>query len=170
MTGYAIRTATLDDAGSLLEIYRPIVLNTAVSFELEPPTLEQFRQRIQKALDGWDWLVAEADGRPIAYAYGTSLRPRAAYRYAVETSAYVHPDYYRLGIGRQLYEKLLTALTNKGFCSAYAVIALPNEASITLHKKVGFKYIGTFPKVGRKFNQWHDISWWHRPLRDEPPA
>lgn len=164
-----IRTATPDDAEPLLDIYRPIVLHSAISFELEPPTLQQFRKRIETALAGWEWLVAEIDGRPIAYAYATSLRPRPAYRYAVETSAYVHADYYRRGIGLKLYKKLLTSLADKGFCSTYAVIALPNDASIALHKKVGFSYIGTFPSAGRKFGRWHDISWWHRRLRDEPP-
>ncbi len=170
MTGYIIRPATINDAEPLLEIYRPIVLNSAVSFELEPPTVEHFQQRIEKALASWAWLVAETDGRAIAYAYATSLRPREAYRYTVETSAYVHPDYYRQGIGLQLYKKLLATLVEKGFCSAYAVIALPNEASIALHKKAGFRYIGTFPRAGRKFGRWHDVSWWHYPLRDEPPA
>ena len=98
-----IRPATPNDAEPLLDIYRPIVLNTTISFELEPPTLEQFRHRIEKGLAKYDWLVAELNGRPIAYAYGTSHRSRAAYQYAVETSAYVHPDYYRQGIGITLY-------------------------------------------------------------------
>lgn len=165
-----IRQAKVGDAEPLLAIYRPIVLETAVSFELEPPTLEQFRQRIVKAVSDYDWLVAEVDGRTAGYAYGTSHRPRGAYRYAVETSAYVHPDFYRRGIGLKLYEKLLRNLAKKGYCNAYAAIALPNEASIALHKRAGFVYIGTFPSVGRKFGRWHDVSWWYCHLRDEPTA
>lgn len=160
-TDLIIRPAALDDAEPLLAIYRPIVLQTAISFELEPPTLEQFQQRIETALTGWEWLVAEADGRIAGYAYGTSHRPRGAYRYAVETSAYVHPDFYRRGIGLALYQKLLPNLAKKGYCNAYAAIALPNEASIALHRRAGFEYIGTFPSVGRKFGRWHDVSWWH---------
>jgi phosphinothricin acetyltransferase len=113
-------------------------------------------------------LAAEVDGRLAGYAYGTEHRSRAAYRYAVETSAYVHPDYYRQGIGRLLYKQLLSELSEKGYCNAYAAIALPNEASIALHKGVGFEYIGVFPAVGRKFGRWHDVSWWHCPLREEP--
>lgn len=168
MNSFTIRTATLDDAEPLLAIYRPIVLNTTISFELEPPTLEQFRERMQKALDGWAWLVSECDGHPVGYAYGTSHRARGAYQYAVETSAYVHPDHYRRGIGLNLYKKLLPNLANKGYCNAYAAIALPNEASTALHKRAGFRYIGTFPLIGRKFGRWHDVSWWYCHLRDEP--
>jgi phosphinothricin acetyltransferase len=165
---YVYRQATLDDAAPLLEIYRPIVLNTTISFELELPTLKQFQERILKALDGWEWLVAECDGRLVGYAYGTSHRSRGAYQYAVETSAYVHPDYHRRGIGLNLYQKLLPKLASKGYCNAYAGIALPNEASITLHKRAGFRFIGNFPLIGRKFGRWHDVSWWHCHLRDEP--
>jgi phosphinothricin acetyltransferase len=170
MNDLTIRPATLADAEPLLAIYRPIVLHTTISFELEPPTLKEFRQRMEKALAGWAWLVAEVDGRLAGYAYGTAHRPRAAYQYAVETSAYVHPDYYRQGIGRKLYLQLLPALAEKGFCNAYAAIALPNEASIALHRQVGFEYIGTFPSAGRKFGRWQDVSWWHCRLRDEPIA
>lgn len=168
MISLILRPATPHDAEPLLAIYRPIVLQTAISFELEPPTLEQFRQRIETALAGWEWLVAQVNGRLAGYAYGTSHRSRGAYRYAVETSAYVHPDYYRQGIGQALYTKLLPNLAKKGYCNAYAAVALPNEASIALHRRVGFKYIGTFPSVGRKFGRWHDVSWWHCHLRDEP--
>lgn len=165
MNSLIIRTATLDDAKHLLAIYRPIVLNTTISFELEPPNLDQFKQRIAKILAEHAWLVAEINGSPAGYAYGASHRPREAYRFSVETSAYVHPDYYRQGIGLALYEKLLPKLAKKGYCNAYAAIALPNEASIALHKRVGFEYIGVFPSVGRKFGRWHDVSWWHCKLR-----
>jgi L-amino acid N-acyltransferase YncA len=169
MTSFTIREGTSADAEALLAIYRPIVLHSAISFELEPPTLEAFRSRLEKALANYVWLVAEVNGRTAGYAYGTSHRAREAYQYAVETSAYVHPDYYRRGIGLALYKKLLPNLAKKGYCNAYAAVALPNEASIALHKRAGFEYIGTFPLVGRKFGRWHDVSWWHCPLRDEPP-
>jgi phosphinothricin acetyltransferase len=164
-----IRPVEIEDAQLVLDIYRPIVLETAISFELEPPTVTDFQERIKKAQRKYAWLVAEENGRPAGYAYGTEHRTRGAYRYAVETSAYVHPDFYRRGIGLALYQKLLPKLANLRYCNAYAAIALPNEASISLHKKVGFEYIGTFPLIGRKFGQWHDVSWWHCPLRDEPP-
>lgn len=163
-----IRPVTREDAAELLAIYRPIVLETAISFEVEPPSLAEFETRIEKALAKYHWLVAEVDGRIAGYAYGTEHRTREAYRYAVETSAYVHPDFYRQGIGRSLYHQLLPALAHKGYCNAYAAIALPNKASIALHKSVGFQFIGIFPTIGWKFDQWHDVSWWHCPLRKNP--
>ncbi len=164
-----IRSATPEDAAALLAIYAPFVERTTVSFELEPPTVEEFRERMEKALAGWAWLVAIEDGQLAGYAYGTSHRERAAYRWSVETSAYVDPAFQRRGIGRALYLALFDALRKRGYCGAYAGIALPNDASIALHRGVGFDAIGVFRAVGRKFDAWHDVSWWQRRLRDDVP-
>jgi L-amino acid N-acyltransferase YncA len=139
-----IRTATEADAAELLSIYRPFVESSAVSFETVVPTAEDFRARIRKAISGWQWLVAEKDGHCIAYAYGSAHRERAAYRWSTEVSAYVHPNHHRQGIGRALYSKLFWDLSDKGFCNAYAGITLPNEASVALHRSVGFEFIGNF--------------------------
>lgn len=113
-------------------------------FEIEPPTLREFRERIAKALTGWTWLVATENGPCAGYAYGTSHRERAAYRWSVETSAYVGPAFHRRGIGRALYLVLLDSLRTRGYCSAYAGIAQPNDARIALHRDVGFEPIGVF--------------------------
>jgi len=167
---FTIRQATPADAPALLEIYRPYVESTAVSFELLTPTIEEFADRITKALAGWEWLVAELEDRCIGYAYATSHRERHAYRYSVEVSAYVHPNYQRQGIGRALYIQLFESLANKGFCNAYAGIRVPNESSVALHVSVGFEPIGIFKSVGRKFGVWQDVAWFHRTLRSEPPS
>ncbi len=164
-----IRSATEADSRSLLEIYRPFVESSAVSFETLAPTVEEFSQRIRKALAGWQWLVAEQEGQCVGYAYGSSHRERAAYRWSVEVSAYVQPNYHRKGIGRSLYLKLFGDLAHIGFCNAYAGITLPNEASVALHRSVGFEFVGTFAAVGRKFGKWHDVAWLQRQLRDRPP-
>jgi phosphinothricin acetyltransferase len=164
-----VRVATLHDAEALLEIYRPFVQRTTVSFELEPPPAEEFALRIEKALARFAWLVAESGGRTIGYAYGTQYRERAAYRWATEVSAYVHPGHQGRGVGRALYERLFDALALKGYCTAYAGIALPNEASVGLHQAVGFEPVGVFRRAGRKFGRWHDVAWFQRTLRDEPP-
>jgi L-amino acid N-acyltransferase YncA len=164
-----IRPATNDDAVGLLAIYRPFVETSAVSFETVAPTADDFSARIQKALDSWQWLVAEKHGRCVGYAYGSSHRERAAYRWSVEVSAYVEPNHQRQGIGRLLYTSLFADLANKGFCNAYAGITLPNEASVALHRSVGFELIGTFASAGRKFAAWHDVAWFQRRLRDLPP-
>jgi L-amino acid N-acyltransferase YncA len=165
-----LRAATLDDASAMLAIYAPIVRQTAISFELEPPPLSEFQERVRKYSKSWIWLVAEAEGRIIGYAYGSSHRERLAYKWSTETSAYVHPDAQGQGVGKRLYQELLPALANLGYCNAYAGIALPNPGSVALHTSVGFKEVGRFPRAGRKFGKWHDIGWFHCSLREAPPS
>jgi phosphinothricin acetyltransferase len=164
-----LRPAVPEDAEALLAIYRPFVEGTAVSFETVPPSVEDFARRIEKALRGWTWLVAVEAGRPIGYAYGSSHRERAAYRWSVEVSAYVDAGFQKRGVGRALYTALLADLTAQGFCNAYAGITLPNDGSVALHRAMEFEPIGVFTAVGRKFGLWHDVSWWRRPLRETPP-
>jgi phosphinothricin acetyltransferase len=167
-----IRDARADDAEALLAIYRPFVLDTAVSFETEPPSAAEFEERIRAAQTRWAWLVAESesDGRPLGYAYASSFRSRAAYRWSVEMSAYVGPQARRLGVGRALYEALFAILADKGYCTAYAGITLPNDASVQFHESLGFAPVGVFRRAGRKFGEWHDVSWWQRELRELPPG
>ncbi len=164
-----IRSATIANAPALLSIYGPVVEHTAISFETVVPTIEEFAGRIEKALSGWSWLVAEFNDRCIGYARGSSHRAAAAYRWSAEVGAYVHPDFHRRGVGRALYTRLFDELARKGFCNAYAGVALPNDASLALHRSVGFEAIGTFTAVGRKFGRWHDVAWFQRSLRASPP-
>jgi phosphinothricin acetyltransferase len=131
--------------------------------------MEEFAQRVLTAQSRWAWLVGERGGRIAGYAYASSFRPRAAYRWSCEVSAYLAPEFRGLGIARALYERLLDVLVARGYCTAYAGIALPNEASVRFHQKMGFTAVGVFRRAGRKFGAWHDVSWWQRPLRDEPP-
>ena len=163
---FTIRTASIDDTSALLEIYRPYIETTVVSFELDVPSLEEFSARIQNAVNQWSWLVAEVDHEIVGYAYGSMYRARAAYAYSVEISAYVKTTHHRSGIARALYTQLFAELKTRGFVSAYAGIALPNEPSISFHRGFGFQPIGVFPKVGYKFDQWHDVAWLYRPIGD----
>ncbi len=165
-----IRSATEGDAPACLAIYRPFVEETAISFEMVAPSVEDFAGRIRKSLSEWQWLVAERDGQCLGYAYGSMHRERAGYRWSVEVSAYVSPSHHRQGIGRALYLKLFEDLTQKGYCNAYAGITLPNDGSVGLHRSVGFEPIGIFKKIGRKFGQWHDVAWFQRGLRDTLPS
>ena len=163
-TAITVRPAVSADAEALLRIYRPFVEETAISFEARLPTLSELEQRIVRALDAWAWLVAEVEGRPVGYAYGSAHRPREAYRYAVETSAYVESGFQRQGIASALYRQLLTDLATRGYHNAYAGVTLPNNASLGFHRHLGFEDIGVFPRVGYKFGQWHDVAWLYRPL------
>jgi len=165
-----IRDADAADGGAVAAIYRPFVEETAVSFEVEPPTAADCAERIAAAQSKWAWLVAERDAEVVGYAYASSFRSRAAYQWSVETSAYVHPAHHGRGIGRALYVRLLEILTGKGYCTAYAGITLPNEGSVRLHRSMGFTEVGVFRRAGRKFGAWHDVSWWQRELREKPPG
>ena len=169
MSDLLVRDALPTDAKALLDIYRPFVTDTAVSFELEPPTLAEFEARIENAQSRWAWLVAECAGEVAGYAYASSFRTRAAYRWTVETSAYVHPAHRGRGVAGALYGRLFDVLKEKGYCNAYAGIALPNDPSIAFHKSLGFAPVGVFHRGGWKFGQWHDISWWEVKLRETPP-
>jgi len=164
-----IRDARAEDAEALLDIYRPFVTDTAVSFELEPPSVEEFQARIASAQSKWAWLVAERDSFIAGYAYASAFRTRAAYRFTVETSAYVHSAFRGQGVAGALYRRLFEVLIAKGYCNAYAGIALPNQASIAFHRSLGFTEVGVFHRGGWKFGKWHDISWWEKPLQDRPP-
>ena len=163
------RDATAGDAPALAAIYRPIVLETSISFELEPPDAEEFARRIEVAQSRWAYLVAEDDDGVVAYAYGGALRTRAAYAWSVETSIYVHARARRTGVARRLYPVLFERLAARGYRNAYAGTTLPNDPSVALHRAVGFEPIGTYPRVGFKFGNWHDVAWLHRPLGDGDP-
>ncbi len=167
---FTIRPAVEADAATLLAIYAPYVEKTAVSFETAVPSVADFAARIRKYAAGWAWLVAERQGRCLGYAYGSPHRERAGYRYSTEVSAYVDPGARRQGIGKALYLALFAELARRGYCRAYAGVTLPNDASVALHRGVGFQPVGIFHRVGWKLGAWHDVAWFERALRDEPPA
>jgi len=159
-----IRPATSADAAPIAEIYAPIVRETAISFEEEPPDAAEMARRIDEVTATHPWLVAD-DGRDIAgYAYATALRSRAAYRRSTECTVYVHPEYRGRGIGARLYQSLFERLVADGFHAVFAGIALPNEASIALHRACRFEPVGIYREVGFKFGRWIDTSWWQRRL------
>ena len=161
-----IRQAEPADAEQLLQIYSPVVKNTCTSFELTPPTENEFALRIATSIESHEWLVMEEAERLIGYAYATPHRSREAYKYSVETSIYIHNDYSRKGVGKKLYKALFVSLQSRNFHNAYAGITLPNEASVALHKSLGFEAIGICREIGFKHNEWQDVSWWQRKIGD----
>jgi L-amino acid N-acyltransferase YncA len=157
---YVVRNALDErDATECLEIYAPYVRDTAVSFEERVPTVREFVQRVQEVSSSHPWLVLEQEGKIAGFAYGSSHRARAAYRWAVDVTVYVAPEWHRHGVGRRLYSELMPRLRSQGFRVACAGITLPNEASIGLHRALGFQPIGVYERIGFKHNAWHDVSW-----------
>lgn len=153
-----IRDAAESDAAACAAIYRPFVLDTAVSFELHPPTEAEMAERIREASARHAWLVAEIDGGVAGYAYARPFAAREAYRWSCETSIYLASARRRSGVGRALYEALLTRLAERGFRVAVAKMTLPNPASEGLHAKLGFRPVGVHPRIGFKNGAWHDIA------------
>lgn len=154
-----IRLAAETDAGAIQAIYAPYVLETVISFEQEPPDTATMRERIRKTTETHPWLVCEHNGEIVGYAYASKHRERHAYQWSVDVTAYVQRGFHRSGIGRGLYTSLFPLLCLQGYFSAFAGIALPNDASIGMHKAVGFEPIGVYPNVGYKFGKWHNVAW-----------
>ena len=167
-----VRPATIADAEACAAIYAPYVTGTAISFEAEPPSPEAMGRRIAAALDRHDWLVLEDDGRVVGYAYGGPYKEREAYRWACEVSVYVEQGRRRKGAGRELYEALLRRLAARGYTMAIAGMTLPNDASVGLHRALGFEPVGTYRRIGYKDGRWHDVAWAQRPLATpgDPPT
>jgi phosphinothricin acetyltransferase len=165
-----IRVAALSDADAIAAIYAPIVRDTTISFEVDPPAKEEMAQRIAATLQTHPWLVAEQAEKVIGYAYAAKHRDRAAYRWSADVSAYVDARARRCGVGRALYERLIAILRRQGFHVAFAGIALPNDASIALHEAVGFRPVGIYKEVGFKQDQWLDVGWWRLALLNHTSA
>jgi phosphinothricin acetyltransferase len=169
----AIRLAAEIDGPALAEIYRPAVVDTATSFEVDAPDGAEMARRVCRLVATHPWLVCDESGRVLGYAYASRHRDRAAYQWSVEVSAYVHDDAHRRGIGTALYLSLFEILRLLGYRNAFAGITLPNEASVGFHRALGFVPVGTYQAIGWKLGAWHDVLWLQRDLdvhsSDPPP-
>ncbi|HTG36708.1 MAG TPA: arsinothricin resistance N-acetyltransferase ArsN1 family B [Thermoanaerobaculia bacterium] len=165
-----IRLAQERDAEAIQRIYAPFVLHTAVSFETEPPSVDEMRSRILKILARLPWLVCEWNGGVIGYAYASLHRERAAYGWSVDVTVYIHEELRRHGVGKALYTSLFQVLRLQGFYNAYAGVTLPNPGSVGLHEAMGFEPVGVYHAVGYKHGRWHDVGWWQLALRDHSTA
>jgi L-amino acid N-acyltransferase YncA len=159
-----VRDATAHDAPACAAIYAPYVRDTVITFETDVPTAEQMAERISTAQRTHAWLVLEDDGAVVGYAYGGPYKERAAYRWSCEVSVYLATGLRRVGGGRALYAVLLDRLAARGFRMAVAGMTLPNEASVGLHRAMGFEPVGTWRRIGWKHGGWHDVAWMQRPL------
>lgn len=166
------RDATAADAVACAMIYAPYVRETAVSFELEPPTPAEMAARIAAAQEGHAWLVLEEDGRVVGYAYANRFSARPAYRWSCEVSVYLDRGRQRSGGGRQLYAALFARLAGRGFRRVFAGMSLPNDASAGFHRALGFEPVGVYRRVGWKLGAWRDVAWVQLTIADgdDPPA
>jgi phosphinothricin acetyltransferase len=160
-----IRLAAEQDAAALAAIYRPYVEKSRISFEDVAPDSAEMARRIAGERPGYHpWLVAEEDGRLLGYAASSPFRARAAYRWVVETGIYLAQEAKGRGIGRALLGPLVGLLERQGYVAAIGAIALPNDASVALHEKLGFKYAGTYRGVGFKAGEWLEVGLWQKDL------
>lgn len=166
------RVARLEDAEQILEIYRPYVESTTVTFEYQVPSPEQFRERMETILKQYPYLVAEAGNKIVGYAYASSYRMREGYSWTPELSVYVRRDYHGGGIGTHLYAGLLDMLRLQGYQNVCSVVSWPNRGSEKLHQHFGFRFAGLQKKCAYKNGQWCDTAILERRLGDypNPPA
>ena len=179
MSPVRIRTATTDDAAAMLAVYAPYVRETAISFEYDVPSVEEFEGRLARTLARYPWLAAEQDGNILGYAYASAFHPRKAYDWCAEASIYVAQEARGRGLGAALYRRLETLLKRQNILLLYACIARPPQedarltcASIRFHTRMGYRTVGEFPRCGFKFGLWYDMVWMEKRLAEpaDPPA
>lgn len=171
----SIQIASPDDAEALLEIYAPYVTDTAITFEYDVPSVDEFRERIRCTLEKYPYLVARRAGEIVGYAYAGPLNKRAACNWAVETSLYVRQDCKKQGIGRELYLALEQALALQHIINLNACIACPETEdeyltrnSIRFHEHLGYRFVGEFHRCGYKFSRWYNMVWMEKHLGEHP--
>lgn len=161
-----IRLATTEDAKALLNIYAPYVEQTAITYEYDAPTVEEFRNRIAKVLEKFPYLIAEEGGEAIGYAYASTFRPRPAYNHCVEMSIYIDKSKRHTGVGKALYAELEKRLKAQGILNLNASITTTDfpddhvtQDSELFHAALGYTKVAHFHKCGYKFGKWYDMIW-----------
>ena len=161
-----VRNAGMEYAGRILEIYDYYVKNTAITFEYETPSLDEFKDRMKKTMERYPYLVIEKDGRIEGYAYAGAFVGRAAYDWSCEMTVYLDRDAQKCGLGRAIYEALENALHSMGILNLYACIGYPEQedeyltsSSADFHAHLGFNKVGEFHKCGYKFGRWYNLIW-----------
>jgi phosphinothricin acetyltransferase len=166
-----IKTAAPTDAAELLKIYQPYVEKTAISFEYETPSVEEFERRIRETLARYPYFVAKTGEELVGYAYASTFKGRPAYDWSVETTIYIREDSRGQGIGRRLYEALENALRKQNILNVNACIAVTDtddpyvtNASMHFHEHMGYRLVGRFHQSGYKFHRWYDMIWMEKML------
>ena len=160
-----IRSATVGDAEAIATIYNHYITQTVVTFETEEVSTAEMAQRMDQVLSAsFPWLVADAEGEVVGYAYAHKWHARSAYRFAAEMTVYLAPGQAGRGIGSDLYQGVMDALRGSDIHTVIGGIALPNDASVALHEKFGFRQAAHYREVGFKFDRWIDVGYWQRIL------
>jgi phosphinothricin acetyltransferase len=164
-----IRPVKIEDAPVIRALYNYYIENTVITFEEIPISDEEMESRIKKVSAKYPWFVWEEADEILGYAYVNTWKERAAYRYAVEDSIYLKNDSFGKGIGRSLLTKLLEEVRKTEIHAIVAGITVPNDPSVKLHEKFGFKKIAQFNEIGFKQNRWLDVGYWEliTPIRRE---
>ena len=167
MNTIQVREAAPEDLPQLTELYNYYVIHTPITFDLEPFTPEQRIPWFEEHRDGrrYRLLVAQENGQIVGYAGTGRFRDRRAYDTSVEATIYCAPSVTGRGIGSLLYGALFEAIKNEDINRILGGITLPNDASVALHHRFGFRQVGVFTRNGRKFGQYWDVAWFERPLR-----
>lgn len=170
-----IRIATENDAEKLLEIYRYYVENTAVSFEYETPSVDEFKERIRKTQEKYPYLVSERGGKLVGYAYAGPFHSRSAYGWSAETTIYIARDERQTGLGRELYTALENALSLQNILNLNACIGYPSvedayltKNSFRFHERLGYRLAGEFHQCGYKFGRWYGVVWMEKIIGEHP--
>lgn len=153
-----VRQFTIDDIPALLDIYNHYVSNTVVTFDIEPLSISTFEAKVNRINAEYPFFVFEDNQGILGFAYASRFRPKPAYNFTVESTVYVKQDAHGKGIGSRLYEALLTALQQTDTHTVIGALTIPNEASVKLHEKFGFKEVALLKEVGLKFGKWHDVG------------
>ena len=157
----SIRPVKESDAACLARIYNHYVTDTCITFETDPVSEEDMAQRVSESVNAsLPWLVAEASGDVVGYAYASRWKGRCAYRFAVESTVYLDANSTGKGFGSQLYIALIASIRELSMHAVIGGIALPNEQSIALHERLGFKKVAHFEQVGYKQDRWVDVGYW----------
>ncbi|MGT2716141.1 GNAT family N-acetyltransferase [Streptococcus respiraculi] len=162
-----IRTAQTTDAAAIRAIYAPYVEKTAITFDLEVPSVADFEQKITHITERYPFLVVEENTSVVGYAYASTYYDKSAYDWTAELTIYLDEEKRGSGVGSALYDALESELTQRGFKNFVVCISLPNDASMAFHKKCGYVQVAHFKKVGYKFDKWHDIVWLQKSLLEE---
>jgi len=161
-----IRLVQEADAEEILGIYEPYVSGTAITFECEIPSVDEFGNRMKEISADYPYIVCMSNEKIVGYAYAHTQRERAAYQWNAELSVYINQNYQRRGMGKILYGALIEILKLQNVRNVYGVVTFPNENSERLHEYFGFKKLGVFNNTGYKSGAWHDVMWFEKTIGD----